>query len=599
MIAETEPSSTRERDPDLRSERTEAGIELIAGFLPGLLAGTLLTGLLFFLNVELPFEFGPVARGVMLYGSLLGFCTTAASFVLLPRGVRTAWRALPWTVTVVLVVAAITCGVHASRYSLYLPPGINVRLIKAGIWLSIGGLIYFYTALLHTLHNRPYGPRSRVLLISVAIASVYVMGERREAFEPAPPIEPLPTSIAIESRPQLWVIGIEGATLDAILPLAEQGLLPAFSRLLDNGAYARLRSFTPVKPIVHWTTLVTGKFPYQHGVLGPRLYAADFLTSGATLELTPIGTASGWRSIGREMPLSKHERQSPNLWEIFGRLGLNTGVAGWPVSHPGPEGAAFAFSQGYFSGHGSSASPREFAERGLMFRPTSTSLDGLIDDAFSGNDSTTLRRGLEADEWRINLMTFLSDQKRDVDAHFVLLPGLSTVSRQYFGGFEAVQSHGSTRERYQQASRIVMNYYQFLDNQIAQLLSRTEPSRLVAIISPFGYTGTGGLEKIWTELSGNQLKGTTHGAPDGVFLLSGDEVRGHRFLERADLIDLVPTLLYGLGLPVARDLEGRVLTQAFEPSYLAHNPLTFVPSYETVAREGSELRRLLDDELDP
>jgi hypothetical protein len=45
---------------------------------------------------------------------------------------------------------------------------------------------------------------------------------------------------------------------------------------------------------------------------------------------------------------------------------------------------------------------------------------------------------------------------------------------------------------------------------------------------------------------------------------------------------VVPTLVYGLGLPIARDLDGQVLTGAFRRSFLAGHPLTFLPSYETL-----------------
>ena len=40
--------------------------------------------------------------------------------------------------------------------------------------------------------------------------------------------------------------------------------------------------------------------------------------------------------------------------------------------------------------------------------------------------------------------------------------------------------------------------------------------------------------------------------------------RGHRVREPVSHVDLVPTLLYGLGFPIARDLDGAVLTDAFE-----------------------------------
>lgn len=57
---------------------------------------------------------------------------------------------------------------------------------------------------------------------------------------------------------------------------------------------------------------------------------------------------------------------------------------------------------------------------------------------------------------------------------------------------------------------------------------------------------------------------------------AGVEARGAR------VVDLAPTLYYALGLPVPRDLDGRVLTEFYEPGFLAGHPLTFVPSFETL-----------------
>jgi hypothetical protein len=46
---------------------------------------------------------------------------------------------------------------------------------------------------------------------------------------------------------------------------------------------------------------------------------------------------------------------------------------------------------------------------------------------------------------------------------------------------------------------------------------------------------------------------------------------------------VAPTLLYLMGLPVARDMEGRVLTEILDPDFARQNPLTFIPSYESLA----------------
>ena len=65
-------------------------------------------------------------------------------------------------------------------------------------------------------------------------------------------------------------------------------------------------------------------------------------------------------------------------------------------------------------------------------------------------------------------------------------------------------------------------------------------------------------------------------------MLYGEGVREGSLLTGAHLVDLAPTLAYGLSVPVARDLDSRVLTAAFSRGFLARHPLTFLPSYETL-----------------
>ena len=72
-------------------------------------------------------------------------------------------------------------------------------------------------------------------------------------------------------------------------------------------------------------------------------------------------------------------------------------------------------------------------------------------------------------------------------------------------------------------------------------------------------------------------------ATDGALFLRGEGVRAGGFVAQAGIEDVMPTLLYALGLPLARDLDGRVLTGAFDAEQLERSSLAFVPSYETLA----------------
>jgi hypothetical protein len=560
-----------------------------AGLLPGLLAGTQIAGLLFFLNPGLPFSLAPVARGILVYGSLLGALSLAFCLPWSWGRARRARRMLPWGLTLALASAAILDGSQASIYAYFLPSGINDRLVKAALWLSLAALIGFYTALLHSLNRRPYGIRSRLGLTMVAVLSVYVMVERREAFRPRPQPAPRPPAVEPGARPRVWVIGFDGATLDAMLPLAGQGRLPFLANLLQKGAHGRLQSLTPHRPEALWTTLATGKYPDKHGVVGGGIYRTDFLSLGAELHLLPVGIAfRRWGTLGGPRSSSAGARTAAMLWEVLPSLGLRSGLVGWPASAPAPASAAFALTDGFFRGETGprSARPPERSVQLQAFRVGPGELPRELLSRFGPAAGNGLRTALAGDLWRESVARTLVRSTPDLAAFFLVLPGLQGISRGYFGGYSAAEFDGARSHVFTDAAELVSAYYIHLDGFLAELW-RSDPRagpRLLAIVSAYGYEGRNGFwERLRGEVSRTALlRGEADRSPDGVLILEGEGIAPGALLTGAQLADVVPTLLYGLGFPVARDLDGRVLTSAFDKGFLARHPLTFVPSYEAL-----------------
>ena len=86
---------------------------LLAGLAPGVLLGTHIAGLIFFLNPHLPFSTGPLVRGVLVYGGILGLASLVLHLPFTARKPSRARRWLPWALTISLATAAWLDASHA------------------------------------------------------------------------------------------------------------------------------------------------------------------------------------------------------------------------------------------------------------------------------------------------------------------------------------------------------------------------------------------------------------------------------------------------------------------------------------------------------
>ncbi len=60
---------------------------------------------------------------------------------------------------------------------------------------------------------------------------------------------------------------------------------------------------------------------------------------------------------------------------------------------------------------------------------------------------------------------------------------------------------------------------------------------------------------------------------EGILIAKAPFIRSRYRVESARLIDIAPTILYALGLPIPADLDGRVLTEIFLPEFVEDHPI--------------------------
>ncbi|MCK4666070.1 alkaline phosphatase family protein, partial [Candidatus Dependentiae bacterium] len=70
----------------------------------------------------------------------------------------------------------------------------------------------------------------------------------------------------MENENRVFLLGIDGGTLDLIKNWVELGLLPNFSKLMKEGSFGELQSTIPPVTAPAWTTSITGVNPGKHSV---------------------------------------------------------------------------------------------------------------------------------------------------------------------------------------------------------------------------------------------------------------------------------------------------------------------------------------------
>jgi predicted AlkP superfamily phosphohydrolase/phosphomutase len=86
--------------------------------------------------------------------------------------------------------------------------------------------------------------------------------------------------------------------------------------------------------------------------------------------------------------------------------------------------------------------------------------------------------------------------------------------------------------------------------------------------------GRPNVERSTTPLEGGVEFAASHRL-DGVLMMSGGPIHADFSFEDAKIVDVTPTVLYLMGLPIPDDMDGRVLVEAIDPEFLAANPIRY------------------------
>ncbi len=366
---------------------------------------------------------------------------------------------------------------------------------------------------------------------------------------------------------KLLVIGWDAADWAMIDPLIAAGKMPNLKRLIDAGTRADLATLEPKLSPILWTSIATGKWGDKHGILN-------------FVEANPAGD-------GLRVSAST-TRKTKALWNIATQSDLRTHAIGWYASHPAEPISGVCVTNlvqdGVVEG---SVHPDDWRTRlqGCRVAPEDTSPSDLA--KFIPN----LKQVRPKDERPKKLATQLARMRtihsaacevlrgnQDWQCAMVFYETIDTIGHHFMEYLPPKMPH-VTAEEVKLFGEVMPRTYEAHDRALGELLELAGPGTTVLLLSDHGFHS--GAErpviKDIDPLDRAALEASWHRSL-GVIVLSGPGVKSQATLHAPTLLDIAPTALALLGVPTGDDMDGRVISEAFDSPYESAT----IPSWDAV-----------------
>jgi predicted AlkP superfamily phosphohydrolase/phosphomutase len=598
----------------------------------GQLAALLFAELVFLLNPEVPHTWTNVVSVWGVFAATYGLAIGAAYWLLLQlveavraRRLGPAWlsfRLQTWLLTLSLGMAAVLLWLNLVSVGLYLPLETRHVLAISATVVSTATAALLVMGLFHY----SFGRRGAVISYVLSSASLVAAVTLPLVMRPEPESEISFPRMPLEDTPaarKLTIIGIEGASMSYVLPAVAEGKLPNFARLIEGGASGAMRTLYPNESLAVWTSMATGKLPRQHGLKG--FYRYRFPAVEPPFNLRPRGldfrTLERLGMVDRSAVTSSLRRTQP-FWSILSRFGVEVGLLRWWGSYPADEVNGFVVSE-YFHRqvreHFDPRLPHLTYPENLFERYASQVVfpEDIQEETLSRFVDETVTVPGDTFPWRKELSQALADdatyhrigtrlrEEMNPDVFAIYYFGLDGIGH-YFTRFDQPERFGDVSDaEIRKYGRVVESYYRYLDTLLGEYLSRRSPDETIVVVSGHGMDPLPLTRRIIEPFKGNRfLSGYHESSPDGLLILQGPGIAPGVKIQGASVLDLTPTLLYLMGLPLGQDMDGTLLTDVLEQELMRSQPVTFISSYHNflveprrprdIAEEGSPLDALPD-----
>lgn len=465
-----------------------------------------------------------------------------------------------------------------TAFALFLAVAISLTLGHAMRITTLGVLATATTDALPAPRRRSW----RLVTASAALAFIGASAllVATTSAEPAADIPPRLT--VISSGMRVRVIAIDG--VDPQLFDLDQWLGGIREQV---GWRYRLGPEDTSDPARIWTTIATGEPPFVHGVRAIETRRVAGLQGILSFDGHGIGRALQGATdlvrLTRPSVASRDERQSMTFWEVAEQAGLRTAVVNWWATWPAlaangvivTDRAVLRLEHG--GAQDAEIAPPELypaladqwsAIRKVAAKQASAAFKEITDRAVVD----ALRRSATLDATMVGLANAIPGPPRDLDV--VYLPGLDIVQHTILGARDGAPIAPSAVNARVSALRA---YEQFLRSLLGSWLNPAAGEIAMLVTQP-------------GRVAGNAAGTITiAGAP-------GTDVEPP-VIGSAAVVDIAPTVLHLLGVPLSRELVGHPLLMPF-PSRFPPPVSSYGRPFRSAApRSGKPLDQEMIDRL--
>ncbi len=571
----------------------------------GLLGAAYLTILVLQLNPEMPLDVATLVpmftvftlfHGVLLAAAYYGLVLVLS--LLYDRPTSPGWlsvRMLSWLGALTAGLGALVMWLNLRGFDVVLAPGAARRMALGTLATAVSALALLSVAIMHDSLGRRGSRLSGAVLGAIVLSSLLValtlrgsatrttLGSRPLVLADLPPPE---------DSARVIMLALDGASLDYISPAVAEGRLPNFGKILDTGASMHLVTIRPTQPGPVWTALATGKYPPKNGVRSAATYR--WSEDSVPIELLPdLCFSRGLVYVGllSEAPNISTALDARPLWSILSGHGLSVGMVGWPMTYPSQAVRGYLATERV---HRAADEPDLLEDDGLAYPRDVIGVARDVLDGFAREAEPSVAGGVAEDALVSTAVLGAPTQRDQIysrladaldgqdDTQFVSVhyQGLDTVGHRFLR-YAIPRSFGDVSEDDRRRfGSVLERQYAFIDAEVGEALERLRPNDLLLVVSGFGMEPVSLGKRLLARVVGDpDVSGSHERAPDGFLLAYGDSVASGR-LPLAAIVDVVPTVLYFLGVPVARDMDGFARTDTFTRLFTDGHPITFIPSHD-------------------